>query len=318
MISQARARSFAESAFPEAPERLAKDLGIDVRYSPLSGCDGWCLVKGKKAIIHVNNKLSAVRQRFTLAHELGHLILSVPTVVGETHEDMLRSDSDEERRVNDLASALLIPAKVARESLSEPPLITAALQKLAKKAKVSELAAAIRVCNLAQEIGLINVSVVLFDGEYVRWQWSRTLTMLDETAVRLLAEARNSAPTAYREVCDDNGDIVVASTIENPSFGSATLFVQRLPAAVGMKVSRDERRRILESELLADDPKLRQRLSGLMGAHKNRTANRTQAESETDFWKRNFQTLKDTPVVSKKGREYVRLRINEWFSTLVS
>ncbi len=313
MISEDRARSFAESAFPEAPEELAKRLGIDVRYSPLSGCDGWCLVKDQKAIVHVNNKLSTVRQRFTLAHELGHLILGVPTVVGETYEDMLRSDSNEERRVNDLASALLIPAKVAVEVLSELPVVTASLQKLAKKANVSELAAAIRVCNLAKEIGLVNASVVLFNGEYVRWQWSKTLTMLNETAVRLLAEARNTSPMAFREICDDNGDVVVASTIENPGFGSATLFIQRLPAAEGMNISRDERRKILESELFENDLKLRQRLSGLLGAHKNRTANGTQAESETDFWKRNLETLRSTPLNSKKGREYVKLRISEWF-----
>jgi Zn-dependent peptidase ImmA (M78 family) len=167
MISETQARRFAESNFPDAPEKLAERLGVDVRHSPLSGCDGWCLVRDDKAIVHVNNKLSPVRQRFTLAHELGHLILGVPTVVGETYEDMLRSDSDDERRVNDLASALLIPAKVAKQSLSELPVVTAALKKLAKKAKISELAAAIRVCNLAKEIGLRNASVVLFDGENV-------------------------------------------------------------------------------------------------------------------------------------------------------
>ena len=39
----------------------------------------------------------------------GSLILGVPTVVGESFEDMLRSDSDEGARVNDLASELLLP-----------------------------------------------------------------------------------------------------------------------------------------------------------------------------------------------------------------
>jgi Zn-dependent peptidase ImmA (M78 family) len=163
MIPEAQARSFAVSAFPKAPEKLAKYLGVDVRLSPLSGCDGWCLVKGEKAIVHVNSKLSRVRQRFTLAHELGHLILGVPSVIGESYEDMMRSISDEERKVNHLASELLIPAEVARASLPEPPVVTVALQKLAKRAKVSELAAAVRVCNLARQIGLINASVV-FEG----------------------------------------------------------------------------------------------------------------------------------------------------------
>lgn len=313
MITEADARTFAEAAFPDAPEKLANRLGIDVRSSPLSGCDGWCLVKGRKAIVHLNSKMKKVRQRFTLTHELGHLILGVPTVIGETYEDMLRSDSEEERRVNDLASALLIPAKVAKEFLSELPVVTASLQKLASKAKVSELAAAIRVCNLAQEIGLLNASVVLFDGEYVRWQWSKTLRMPNETAVRLLAEARNVSPMAFRQVCTDNGDVVVASTIENPGFGTATLFVQRLPEAEGMRFSHYERRKILESELFKDEIMLRHRVSGLLGAHKNRSANQTAAESESDFWQRNLETLRSTSLNSKKGREYIRLRISEWF-----
>lgn len=313
MISEAEARSFAETTFPNAPEELANQLGIDVRLSPLSGCDGWCLVRGEKAIVHLNNKLTPQRQRFTLAHELGHLILGVPSVVGETYEDMLRSDSEEERRVNELASALLIPAKIAKQSLSELPVVSAALQKLAKRAKVSELAAAVRVCNLASEIGLVNASVVLFDGESVRWQRSLTLTMSDETAVRLLKEARNAKPMAYREDCRDNGDVVIASTLENPSFGSATLFVQRLPAPLGNKFSREEQRKILETELLCGNVKLRQRLSGLLGAHKNRTTSRTAAESEVDFWNRNHEMLRDTTLDTERGRDYVRLRISEWF-----
>jgi hypothetical protein len=99
MIPEAQARSFAVSAFPKAPEKLAKYLGVDVRLSPLSGCDGWCLVKGEKAIVHVNSKLSRVRQRFTLAHELGHLILGVPSVIGETYEDFGRRAKGEPPRV---------------------------------------------------------------------------------------------------------------------------------------------------------------------------------------------------------------------------
>ena len=36
MITEADARTFAEAAFPDAPEKLANRLGIDVRSSPLS------------------------------------------------------------------------------------------------------------------------------------------------------------------------------------------------------------------------------------------------------------------------------------------
>jgi hypothetical protein len=109
------------------------------------------------------------------------------------------------------------------------------------------------------------------------------------------------------------GDVVVASTIENPSFGTATLFVQLLPAEVGMKITRAERRKALEEELFENELILQQRVSGLMGAHKNRLANSTLSECEADFWKRYRQTLKNTPLDSKAGREYVKLRLSEWF-----
>ena len=222
MISDVKARQFAKTHFPKAPEMLAELLGVTVRESPMDGCDGWCLAIASKAIIRINSKLPASRRRFTLAHELGHLILGVPTVVGETFEDMLRSSTDEERRVNDLASELLMPSNVVADSLSELPIVAAALKQLAKKANVSELAAAVRVCNLASAIGLVNASVVFFDCEQIRWQWSRTLQISHNNALDLLAEARKVAggfsPTTKK------GDVIVASVIENPFFGSVASF----------------------------------------------------------------------------------------------
>ena len=100
MISPEAARQFAESNFPEAPERLAQHLAIDVRYSTMSGCDGYCLVLRDKAIVRINSQLSPYRKRFTLAHELGHIILGIPGVVGESFEQMIGSKETEERRVN--------------------------------------------------------------------------------------------------------------------------------------------------------------------------------------------------------------------------
>jgi len=312
MISVLQATKFAGEHFPEAPEKLSEHLGVTIRESPMGGCDGWCLTTGKRTIIRINSSLPPSRKRFTLAHELGHLILGVPTVVGESFEDMLGSSSAEEPRVNELASELLIPTNVVKASLPDLPVVAAALQRLAKKAKVSELAAAIRVCNLASEIGLVNASVVLFDGEHVRWQWSKTLTMPNETAVGLLIESRRAAPHAFR-LKRSQGDVIVASTIENPYFGSATLFVQLLPAELGMTLSDFERRKQLEQVLFASDVKLQQRLSGLFGAHKNRIEGMTLDEAISSFWERNREKLKATPIDSQDGREYVQLRIGEWF-----
>lgn len=231
MLSVKKAREFANANFPETPEKLADHLGVVVRRSPMAGCDGWCLMIGGRAIIRINSQLSPRRQRFTLAHELGHLILGGPTIVGESLEDMLGSSSAEERQVNDLAGELLIPGEIAKAALPELPVVAAALKRLARQANVSELASAIRVANPADQIGLVNASVVLFDGDEVRWQWSRTLTMPNDTAAFLLKKSREATPNPFRQKRKD-GNVVVASIIENPYFGSASLFVQLLRSPV--------------------------------------------------------------------------------------
>lgn len=43
MITPEAARKFALEHFPNGPEALVQKLGITVRESEMSGCDGWCL-----------------------------------------------------------------------------------------------------------------------------------------------------------------------------------------------------------------------------------------------------------------------------------
>jgi len=69
MISAGDARKFAEAHFPEAPEKLADELGISIRESPLDGCDGWCLTLEDRSIIRINSNQTGPRKSFTLAHD---------------------------------------------------------------------------------------------------------------------------------------------------------------------------------------------------------------------------------------------------------
>jgi hypothetical protein len=281
----------------------------------MSGCDGWCLSSGNRSIVRINSNQSSGRKRFTLSHELGHLILGIPSIVGETYEQMLSSDSAEERRVNELASELLMPASVVQSVLQERIVVAGDLQKLAKRANVSDLAAAIRVCNLAPDIGLMSASVVLFEGDDVKWQWSRTLNIPEQSAHNLLIAARQASPTAFRQMQAD-GTAIVASIIENPLFSSATVFVLRIPAELGLSLSHHEQRQQLEELLFRGDTKLLQQVSGLLGAHKNRilTARPSRDAAIADFWQRNAARLSATSLDSEIGRDYVALRIAEWYS----
>jgi Zn-dependent peptidase ImmA (M78 family)/transcriptional regulator with XRE-family HTH domain len=89
--------------------------GIDVIFGAVpQGVDGISVAQGDFKLIMVNTETPATRRRWTIAHELGHL------VAGDTQD--LRVDyniyrrSPEEQRANSFAANLLLPAPaVCRE-----------------------------------------------------------------------------------------------------------------------------------------------------------------------------------------------------------
>lgn len=74
--------------------------------SPLNGVEGWC-IRGPTTIVRLSQNSSEVRRRFTLAHELAHLVLGTdPDIALEP----FRSDRLEEREADRLAAECLIPS----------------------------------------------------------------------------------------------------------------------------------------------------------------------------------------------------------------
>lgn len=313
MISPDDAIIVAREAFPRGPEILVEKLNVHVEYRPLGGCDGFCISSNDNAVIFLNKGVSSnsKRLRFTLAHELGHLILGIPSVVGETLADMLSSDDLAERRVNEFAAELLIPKSVVEATVSEIPVVAQVLVRLAQKANVSDVSAALRVADLAKELGLANASVVHFDRNGIKWQWSRTGKIANRMACFLLEKAQETFPVAYRHD-EGDGTVTVASTIENSFFDTATLFVQRLPTGSAHNITSDERRKQLEEILFADDAAMSRQMSGFIGALKNRIAGLSLEEIAVDFWTRYESSLQNTSMNSAEGREYVSLRISQW------
>lgn len=53
-------------------EAIAWTLGVRVCYRSLDGCEARIIGHGDQAIVTVNNRSSSRRQRFSLAHEIGH------------------------------------------------------------------------------------------------------------------------------------------------------------------------------------------------------------------------------------------------------
>lgn len=57
------------------PFKIAKQLGIVLFFEQLGNVYGYYNKKHRIQMIHINNTLTDIKQRFVCAHELGHVIL---------------------------------------------------------------------------------------------------------------------------------------------------------------------------------------------------------------------------------------------------
>jgi hypothetical protein len=107
-------------------EAIAWTLGARVRYRPLDSCEARIIGKGDKAIVTVNCRSSARRQRFSLAHELGHwkyhrgrILVCRSDEIGRLGE----GQTTMERTADNYAADLLMPWYLFRPLLRTYPKI---------------------------------------------------------------------------------------------------------------------------------------------------------------------------------------------------
>ena len=137
---------------PTPVEKIAKSLGAVVRFSPLDEelC-GMIYIKDDVPIIGINSLHHPNRQRFTIAHEIGHLELHKTFLTASVHVDkkfpiMMRGvvaaqgTDRKEIEANTFAAHLLIPETLLAQLMEgktfdiddDKP-----LEELAKKFRVS-------------------------------------------------------------------------------------------------------------------------------------------------------------------------------------
>ena len=210
---------------------------------------------------------------------------------------------------------MLIPQDVVKAVVSELPIVAAVLKRLAKQSHVSELAAALRIANLAGELGLENAAVVFFEGDAVSWQWSRTLSMPDDTAISLRDAARKAAPNAFRHArkklatCSLHHWSRIHSSVLPPCSCSCC---QRSTASKSRGTSDAAE---IEEYLFDGQVTFQRQLQGCFGAFKPLVKGMSASEAEDTFWERyerRFAGVPEKRLTSPKGREYVRLRLEEW------
>ena len=318
-ISIEEALKLAEQHFPSAPEKLAELLQVEVRFRDFKG-DGFCVRNGKRAIIVINSDFPLTRRRFTLAHEIGHLLLDIPSVFGETIQETQFSNSEEERRVNGIASQILLPLKVARRAILELPISPTTLKKLAKDARVSEIFVARRLAGLAPDLGLLAAATIHYGNNRYRWQVGTKPYMPGKIAEELLSNCQNSESQIKQTAGKVEDEFIFADLIENPYFSLQTVFLQRVRAADCVTESIEVARKRLEDQLFENHEPLRCSLQACIGSIKSKAVDLTLDEAVELFNKRYLNEPEPARwnddfcqmLLSSDGQNYLRLRFRPW------
>jgi Zn-dependent peptidase ImmA (M78 family) len=127
---------------PAVPvEGMVQTMGIDL-YEEWIGAAGEADSRGERAIIRVNKGDHIVRQRFTIAHELGHLLWH-PLGVQHRDPDFSRWEPIE-MEANNFAAELLMPEWMVRPATA----VAESVEQLARMFEVSTPAMKFRLKNL--------------------------------------------------------------------------------------------------------------------------------------------------------------------------
>jgi Zn-dependent peptidase ImmA (M78 family) len=165
--AEAARNLLAKSRITEPPvpvEQLTRDAGAVISYQPFEAEDISGLLyrtAGTAPVIGVNSNNPKVRQRFTIAHELGHLTLHeghdliLERLVRLNFRDATSSTASDEQEIeaNHFAAELLMPDDLLRHSLSlllhgRPLPDLEVVRRLARRFEVSQSAMEYRLTGL--------------------------------------------------------------------------------------------------------------------------------------------------------------------------
>jgi Zn-dependent peptidase ImmA (M78 family) len=144
---------------------VAAQYGVDrIVEEPLPFDGGIFRVSRDRNVIKLNSDASPFRKRFTLAHEIGHLV--VASVASSSGTPKCRKSKNLERACDMIAAELLMPASKVREVVGELKSSSPRnLKILADRFGVSLQAAAVRVHN----------DLLLWKRHIGMWKWESAL-----------------------------------------------------------------------------------------------------------------------------------------------
>lgn len=146
-------------------------INVELGYDKMDGVSAW--YNGRPYVYIASDKNVAVRSRFDLAHEIGHLIMHKHVPIEEYNKkDMYKSI---ERQAHFFANELLYPTEIAKKELQKPSLNR--FIELKKKWKLSIQA----ILRKTKDIGIIDDEQYLKFYKAISYRKWRTQEPLDDS-----------------------------------------------------------------------------------------------------------------------------------------
>lgn len=145
--------NYGHASIPVDVVSIAKQSNILIRKAPSKKFSGLLYRKDDTAFMAISNSESPARQRFTIAHELGHFFIhpSKDTFIDFRDNKKNIARGIKEIQANQFAAALLMPKKFMEKevkNIKETGFTEETIKFLANKYQVSEEAMNFRLINL--------------------------------------------------------------------------------------------------------------------------------------------------------------------------
>jgi Zn-dependent peptidase ImmA (M78 family) len=151
------------SELPIPVEKIAMQLNITISYEPFDGNMSGLLYRDEThTIIGVNSEESKQRQRFTIAHELGHFILHEGDQIHVDHDFRVNfrdlnsslAINTNEIEANAFAAALLMPENIVKDTFDN--IVSDGVDSFSDNSE-EEIAQLARMFNVSQKALLIRL-----------------------------------------------------------------------------------------------------------------------------------------------------------------
>jgi Zn-dependent peptidase ImmA (M78 family) len=154
-----------DSGVSEAPvpvERIARRLGAQITYESFEGEISGMLYRNRgTTVIGVNSRHAPTRQRFTVAHEIGHLLIhkGQPVFIDRFVRVNWRNGESnrEEVQANAFAAELLMPRALVRKAIERA---LSRRRDVTPQELVSVLAKSFEVSAAAMQYRLTNLEIL--------------------------------------------------------------------------------------------------------------------------------------------------------------